>query len=45
MKTYNTPALVAQGDVVELTQGILNSTTDPDGVSSMLAPGSAGFGL
>jgi hypothetical protein len=45
MKTYITPALVAKGSVVALTQGEFVGNTDP-GLIGMDAPiGGVGFGL
>jgi hypothetical protein len=34
MKTYQAPMLVAQGDVVALTQGMFIGITDPNGTSA-----------
>jgi hypothetical protein len=45
MKTYTTPALVAKGDVVTLTQGPVGGDKDPNGITKQLAVGSVGFGL
>jgi hypothetical protein len=45
MKTYKTPTLVAKGDVVALTQGMIPGTTDPDGITDRTSVGSVGFGL
>jgi hypothetical protein len=45
MKTYTTPALVAKGDIVTLTQGPVGGTTDPNHITLKVAPGSVGFGL
>lgn len=45
MKTYRTPALVARGDVVRLTQGLIEGRTDPDEVTLKMPLGSVGFGL
>ncbi len=45
MKTYTTPTLVAKGDVVTLTQGIVVGLTDADGHTRKAPPGSVGFGL
>jgi hypothetical protein len=45
MKTYQTPSLVAKGDVVTLTQGPIVGKDDPGGRTDPLALGSVGFGL
>jgi hypothetical protein len=45
MKTYTTPTLVAQGDVVTRTLGPITGFTDPDGTSVKASVGSVGFGL
>jgi hypothetical protein len=45
MKRYETPRLVARGDVTEQTQGMIESNTDPDKVTLKDAPGSVGFSL
>jgi hypothetical protein len=45
MKTYITPALVAKGDVVRLTQGALEGRTDPNEIGLKMPPGSVGFSL
>jgi len=45
MKTYNTPKLVAKGDVVQLTQGVIRGTTDTDRQTLKVASGSVGFNL
>jgi predicted chitinase len=44
-KTYNTPKLVAKGDVIELTKGIPGGKNDLDEVTRFAAVGSVGFGL
>jgi hypothetical protein len=44
-KTYNTPKLVAQGAVVDLTQGGDIGKNDPDRVTALAASAGAGFGL
>jgi hypothetical protein len=45
MKTYTTPALVAKGSVVALTQGPIRGFTDPGEVTMAVTIGSVGFGL
>jgi hypothetical protein len=45
MKTYITPALVAKGSVVSLTQGLIVGYTDPGEVTMAASIGSVGFGL
>lgn len=45
MKRYETPRLVARGDVTEQTQGMIPSSTDPDKVTLQTPLGSIGFGL
>lgn len=44
MKTYQTPRLVPQGQVVELTRGMIRGINDPDGHSEQSID-SVGFGL
>ena len=45
MKTYITPALLAKGSVVALTQGVFIDVTDPDVRTMAVSIGSLGFGL
>jgi hypothetical protein len=45
MKAYITPALVAKGGVVTLTQGGRIGVTDPDEVGMFAPIGSVGFSL
>jgi hypothetical protein len=45
MKIYETPAFVARGDVVRLTQGLIEGRTDPDLQTKAMPTGSVGFGL
>jgi hypothetical protein len=45
MKAYITPALVAKGNVVALTQGDIRGFTDPDVKTMEVGVGSVGFGL
>ena len=45
MKTYTTPTLVAQGDVVTITQGPAIGFTDPNGTTIKTSVGSVGFSL
>ncbi|HEX6049168.1 MAG TPA: lasso RiPP family leader peptide-containing protein [Gemmatimonadaceae bacterium] len=45
MKRYETPRLVARGDVTEQTLGMIESNTDPDKVTLQTPLGSVGFGL
>jgi hypothetical protein len=45
MKTYNTPKLVAKGDVIALTLGIDPGEVDPSGTQQVLPLGSVGFNL
>lgn len=45
MKTYQTPRLVPQGQLVELTRGMFIGSTDPDGRTSEKPTDSIGFGL
>jgi hypothetical protein len=45
MKAYTTPALVAKGSVVALTQGQFIDVTDPDQRTMAVSIGGIGFGL
>jgi hypothetical protein len=45
MKTYTTPALVAVGSIVNLTQGAIDGSGDGDGVQKLFPAGSVGFNL
>jgi hypothetical protein len=45
MKTYEAPRLVAKGDVTDLTQGMFDGSTDPNGITNLKPTGSVGFGL
>ena len=45
MKTYQTPILVAKGDLVTLTLGPVNGADDPIGTTLLSSVGSVGFGL
>jgi hypothetical protein len=45
MKTYTTPTLVAQGDVVTRTLGPFVGNTDPNGITQLKPAGSLGLGL
>jgi hypothetical protein len=45
MKNYQTPRLVAQGEVVERTQGFTPGDDDPGVGQHIAAPGSKGFNL
>jgi hypothetical protein len=45
MKSYNTPALVQVGTVVELTQGNFPGTKDASGAEVLVPAGSVGFNL
>jgi hypothetical protein len=45
MKTYKTPAVVAKGGVVEITQGGILGTNDTSGETGHMPFGSVGFGL
>ncbi len=45
MKIYQAPALVAKGDVVTSTQGVLDGRTDPNEIGLKMPAGSVGFGL
>ena len=45
MKAYTTPALVAVGSVVNLTQGLIDGDVDSDGRTRPFALGSIGFNL
>lgn len=45
MKTYEAPKLVARGDVTELTQGMFDGNSDPNGITNLTPTGSVGFGL
>jgi hypothetical protein len=45
MKTYITPTLVAKGDVITLTQGLISGDTDPGAQTRKNPVGSVGFEL
>jgi hypothetical protein len=45
MKTYQAPKLNEKGSTIGLTLGTWFGNTDPDGITEMFAPGSAGFNL
>jgi hypothetical protein len=45
MKNYQTPRLVAQGEVVERTQGSIGGYDDPVAGQKLVPLGSKGFNL